>query len=130
MVCNCEALPFNTKQFDIVTAAFGVRNMTDQLKAMQEVYRVLNYGGKALILEFSQPIECIKTAYDFYSFNIIPKLGKLIANDEASYQYLVESIRMHPNQEAFSDILKQAGFSNVKYINLNLGIVALHIAYK
>lgn len=130
-ITNAEMLTFPDNSFDIVTMAFGLRNVTDKDKALAEIARVLKPGGQALILEFSkvhQPL--LAKAYDFYSFNILPKMGKLIANDEASYQYLAESIRMHPDQETLKQMMLDAGFDKAEYINMNEGIVALHRGWK
>jgi demethylmenaquinone methyltransferase/2-methoxy-6-polyprenyl-1,4-benzoquinol methylase len=128
---NAEELPFPDNHFDLVTIAFGLRNVTDKDKALASIYRVLKPGGRLLILEFSKPIyKPLSDFYDFYSFNILPKLGKIIANDSESYQYLVESIRMHPNQNTLEDMMKQVGFEGTEYFNLAAGIVALHRGYK
>jgi len=128
---NAECLPFRANYFDTITMAFGLRNVTDKQKALESMYRVCKPGGKLLILEFSTPIvPALKTIYDWYSFHILPKMGKLIANDEASYQYLAESIRMHPTQEALKTMIETAGFEDCQYVNFTGGIVALHTAYK
>lgn len=127
---NAESLPFDTGAFDRITIAFGLRNVTDKEAALASMYRVLKPGGKALILEFSQPAAGIKPAYDVYSFKILPLLGKLVAQDEDSYQYLAESIRMHPDQETLLAMMQDAGFERCRYQNLAGGIVALHIGYK
>ena len=126
-LANAESLPFGNGEFDAVTIAFGLRNVTDKDAALGEMYRVLRPGGKVLILEFSevQP-ELLKTVYDGYSFSILPVLGKLIAGDEDSYRYLAESIRQHPPQEELAEMMREAGFSNVRYRNLTGGIVAIH----
>jgi demethylmenaquinone methyltransferase/2-methoxy-6-polyprenyl-1,4-benzoquinol methylase len=114
-----------------VTIAFGLRNITDKDRALREMFRVLKPGGKAMILEFSKPpSKNFGKIYDAYSFNVIPKLGKLIADDEASYQYLVESIRMHPDQATLIDMMASAGFEDCQYRNLTWGIVALHWGFK
>lgn len=124
---DAENLPFASNDFDRVTIAFGLRNVTDKLTALKSMYRVLKPGGKLLVLEFSKPqTPLLDKIYDFYSFNIIPKIGGLVANDSASYQYLVESIRMHPDQETLKSLMQQAGFEDVQYFNLSGGIVALH----
>lgn len=124
---DAENLPFADNHFDCITIAFGLRNVTDKLKALQSMYRVLKPGGKLLVLEFSHPQTPIfNKLYDLYSFNIIPKMGELVTNDKASYQYLVESIRMHPNQEGLKKLMTEAGFEDVDYFNLSGGIVALH----
>ncbi|MBA3661288.1 MAG: bifunctional demethylmenaquinone methyltransferase/2-methoxy-6-polyprenyl-1,4-benzoquinol methylase UbiE [Gammaproteobacteria bacterium] len=122
-----EALPFLDDYFDCITIAFGLRNVVDKPAALSEFYRILKPGGQLLILEFSKPHSALlNKVYDFYSFNIIPKLGEFIVKDRASYQYLVESIRMHPDQDALKTLMQQAHFDDVKYFNLNGGIVALH----
>ncbi|OGT59366.1 MAG: bifunctional demethylmenaquinone methyltransferase/2-methoxy-6-polyprenyl-1,4-benzoquinol methylase [Gammaproteobacteria bacterium RIFCSPHIGHO2_12_FULL_42_10] len=126
-----ENLPFLKHHFDCVTIAFGLRNMTNQKAALRSMMRVLKPGGKLLILEFSHPVlSFLKKIYDAYSFNIIPKLGELVLNDRASYQYLVESIRMHPKQETLKDMMIDAGLEEVTYFNLASGIVALHCGWK
>ncbi|AKK20283.1 bifunctional demethylmenaquinone methyltransferase/2-methoxy-6-polyprenyl-1,4-benzoquinol methylase UbiE [Candidatus Liberibacter africanus] len=128
---NAESLPFKTGSFDACTLAFGIRNMPHIALVLQEVYRILKYGGRLLILEFSEvqgPI--FKKLYDMWSFNVIPQLGKLIAGDEEPYQYLVESIRRFPNQKDFSTIISAEGFSNVSFTNYTNGIVALHSGWK
>ena len=128
---NAEELPFPDNHFDLVTIAFGLRNVTDKDKALASIYRVLKPGGRLLVLEFSKPLyKPVSKFYDFYSFNILPKLGKLIANDSESYQYLAESIRMHPNQETLKDMMDNVGFEGTEFFNLTAGIVALHRGYK
>jgi demethylmenaquinone methyltransferase/2-methoxy-6-polyprenyl-1,4-benzoquinol methylase len=128
---NAEKLPFADNAFDCISIAFGLRNVTDKDQALREMARVLKPGGCLLILEFSKTkIEWLEKFYDFYSFNIMPKLGKLIADDEQSYQYLAESIRQHPNQETLKEMTLSAGFSNCEYHNLSGGIVVLHKAIK
>ncbi|MCL5272619.1 MAG: bifunctional demethylmenaquinone methyltransferase/2-methoxy-6-polyprenyl-1,4-benzoquinol methylase UbiE [Gammaproteobacteria bacterium] len=128
---DAEALPIKNNVADCVTIAFGLRNVTNKLNALQSMYRVLKPGGQVLILEFSEVQHAVlKKFYDAYSFNVIPKLGELILKDKASYQYLVESIRMHPNQEKLKALLIAAGFEDVGYTNLNNGIVALHSGRK
>ena len=124
---NAEALPFGEGEFDAVTIAFGLRNVTDKDAALREMHRVLKPGGRALILEFSevQP-ELLKKAYDTWSFGVLPVLGKLVANDEESYRYLAESIRKHPPQEELAEMMREAGFSQVNFRNLTGGIVAIH----
>lgn len=130
-VANAEDLPFETEQFDLVTMAFGLRNVTNKDRALAEIHRVLKPGGKCLVLEFSKPTHgLLEKAYDFYSFNILPKMGKLIAKDEKSYRYLAESIRMHPDQETLKSLFETAGFSLTRYQNLSGGIVALHQGLK
>ena len=128
---NAEELPFPDNHFDLVTIAFGLRNVTDKDKALASIFRVLKPGGRLLVLEFSKPLyQPVSQFYDFYSFNILPKLGKLIANDSESYQYLAESIRMHPNQDTLKDMMDNVGFEGTEYFNLSVGIVALHRGYK
>lgn len=130
-LADAQNLPFASNQFDLVTIAFGLRNVTDKTQALQSMYRVLKPGGKLIILEFSKPtLPLLNKIYDFYSFNIIPKLGAMIANDKASYQYLVESIRMHPDQDTLKAMMTAAQFADVTYENLQTGIVAMHIGYK
>jgi demethylmenaquinone methyltransferase/2-methoxy-6-polyprenyl-1,4-benzoquinol methylase len=128
---DCERLPFVDHHFDMISIAFGLRNVTNQNLALSSLYRVLKPGGKLLILEFSHPESLlINRLYDWYSFNVIPKMGGFIAKDEDSYQYLVESIRMHPNQETLKQMMLESGFQDVEYFNLSGGIVALHKGYK
>ena len=127
---NAERLPFPDNSFDLVTMAFGLRNVTDKQRALEAIYRVLRPGGRLLVLEFSRPVAALKPAYDFYSFNILPKLGRLIAKDEDSYRYLAESIRMHPDQQTLKGMLEQAGFERCDFHNLSGGIVAIHRGYK
>ena len=129
--CNAEALPFPDASFDLVTIAFGLRNVTDKDAALREMHRVLKVGGQARVLEFSEvKAEWFKPVYDFHSFNILPKLGKLFANDADSYQYLAESIRKHPPQEQLKAMMEEAGFARAGYVNLSAGIVAVHTGYK
>ena len=124
---NAEEIPFEDQTFDLVTIGFGLRNVTDKLKALKEMKRVLKPGGRLLVLEFSQPvIPGLGKLYDFYSFNIIPRMGELIAKDGDSYRYLTESIRMHPGQEELKAMMLEAGFDEVDYKNLTGGIVAIH----
>ena len=125
-VCDAEKLPFPSGYFDRVTVAFGLRNMTHKDRALAEMKRVLRPGGKLLVLEFSRVAKPLQPAYDWYSFNILPWLGKTVAKDEASYRYLAESIRMHPDQKTLAGMLEQAGLSRVQYFNLSAGLVALH----
>lgn len=128
---NAQALPFADNSFHCITIAFGLRNVTDKLKALKSMYRVCKPGGKVMVLEFSKPvIPGLKPVYDWYSFNILPKLGQWIANDAESYQYLAESIRMHPNQDDLKALIEEAGFEDCQYYNLTGGIVALHVAQK
>ena len=128
---NAQSLPFMSQSFHCITIGFGLRNVTDKQAALQSMYRVCKPGGQLLVLEFSKPvIPGLATLYDWYSFHILPRLGGCIAGDAASYQYLVESIRQHPDQETLKQMIEQAGFEDCRYINLSGGIVALHIAYK
>jgi len=127
---DAENLPFAAASFDCITIAFGLRNVTDKDAALASMLRVLKPGGKAMILEFSRPSETIKSAYDLYSFKVLPLLGNLIAKDASSYQYLAESIRMHPDQETLLGMMKNAGFERCRYHNLAAGIVALHVGYR
>jgi demethylmenaquinone methyltransferase/2-methoxy-6-polyprenyl-1,4-benzoquinol methylase len=124
--CDAEALPFPSRSFDCVSIAFGLRNVTRKENALAEMRRVLRPGGVAIILEFSQPWAPLRPAYDWYSFNILPRLGKAVAGDEASYRYLAESIRMHPDQPTLKAMMEQAGFEQVDWFNLAAGVVALH----
>jgi demethylmenaquinone methyltransferase/2-methoxy-6-polyprenyl-1,4-benzoquinol methylase len=128
---NAECLPFPDKHFDCITIAFGLRNVTHIDAALASMYRVLKPGGRLLVLEFSKPVlPGLNAVYDAYSFHLLPKLGKLIANDEESYRYLVESIRKHPDQETIKGMMERAGFERAHYFNLSGGIVALHKGYK
>lgn len=128
---NAQCLPFTNNSFDCITMGFGLRNVTDKEEALRSMYRVCKPGGKLMILEFSTPtLIGLKPVYDWYSFNILPKVGAFFAQDESSYQYLAESIRMHPNQEGLKTLIESAGFEDCLYHNLSGGIVALHIAYK
>ena len=131
VVGDAMALPFADNSFDVYTISFGIRNVTRPQEALNEAFRVLRPGGRLMVLEFSQiPVPLAQKAYDFYSFNVIPRMGKLIANDRDSYQYLIESIRKFPNQETFLSMVRQAGFENANYRNLSLGISALHSGWK
>ena len=130
LVCDAEHLPFADDGFDVVTVAFGLRNMTHKDAALREMNRVLKPGGKLLVLEFSRVAKPLEKIYDWYSFKILPKIGKLVANDDASYQYLAESIRMHPDQETLKSLMKNTGFGHVDYHNLSGGVVALHVGIK
>jgi demethylmenaquinone methyltransferase/2-methoxy-6-polyprenyl-1,4-benzoquinol methylase len=128
---DAQYLPFPDNTFDVITIAFGLRNVTDKDMALRSMYRVLKPGGKLLVLEFSKPPnQLLSKIYDGYSFNILPKLGKLFANDADSYQYLAESIRMHPDQETLMGMMDNAGFANTDYHNMTGGIVALHRGVK
>jgi len=129
-LCNAEQLPFPDHYFDCVTVAFGLRNMTHKERALSEMCRVLRAGGRLLVLEFSKVWAPLKSAYNAYSFNVLPVLGKVIAKDEAAYRYLAESIRMHPDQEQLKTMMQSAGFGSVQYHNLSAGVVALHIGVK
>ena len=130
MVCDAEKLPFADNRFDVVSVAFGLRNMTDKDAALKEMNRVLKPGGKLLVLEFSKVAQPLEKAYDWYSFKVLPRLGSLVAGDDASYRYLAESIRMHPGQEELKAMMKRDGFGHVDYHNLSGGVVALHVAIK
>lgn len=128
---NAEALPFPDNQFHAITIGFGLRNVTNKAQALLEMYRVCKPGGKLLVLEFSKPIfPGLQSIYDAYSFHVLPKLGEWIVDDAESYRYLVESIRMHPSQEALKTMIETAGFEDCIYHHLSGGIVALHVAYK
>ncbi len=127
---DAQDLPFAERTFDRIAIAFGLRNITDKDAALASMYRVLKPGGKAMILEFSEPSEAIKPAYDLYSFKVLPVLGKLIADDADSYRYLAESIRMHPDQETLKSMMQESGFERCRYHNLAAGIVALHVGYR
>jgi len=128
--CDAEKLPFPDDWFDCVTVAFGLRNMTHKDLALAEMRRVLKPGGRLLVLEFSQVWKPLAPLYDFYSFQVIPRVGKVVTNDAESYQYLAESIRMHPGQEELKGMMEQAGLDKVEYFNLALGVVALHRGFK
>ncbi len=130
LVCDAEKLPFADGSFDRVSVAFGLRNMTHKDVALAEMNRVLKPGGKLLVLEFSKVASSLEKVYDWYSFNILPKLGSMVAGDEASYRYLAESIRMHPGQEALKTLMKESGFGHVDYHNMTGGVVALHVGIK
>ena len=130
MQCNAEQLPFADNTFDCVIVAFGLRNMTHKDVALKEMQRVLKVGGRLLVLEFSKVWQPLEKLYDVYSFKLLPLMGKLIAKDAESYQYLAESIRMHPDQETLKQMMLDAGFNRVDYHNLSAGVVALHKGYK
>jgi demethylmenaquinone methyltransferase/2-methoxy-6-polyprenyl-1,4-benzoquinol methylase len=130
LVCDAESLPFPTASFDLVTVAFGLRNMTHKDLALAEMCRVLRPGGRLLVLEFSQVAQPLRKGYDWYSLNVLPLMGKLIANDADSYRYLAESIRMHPGQAELKAMMKTAGFGHVDVHNLTAGVVALHAGIK
>ncbi len=127
---NAEALPFPDNSFDCITIAFGLRNVTDKDAALRSMYRVLKPGGQLLVLEFSKPADWLAPIYDLYSFKLLPKIGKLVSNDEDSYRYLAESIRMHPDQATLKQMMADAGFERCDYHNMSAGIVALHSGYK
>jgi demethylmenaquinone methyltransferase/2-methoxy-6-polyprenyl-1,4-benzoquinol methylase len=128
--CDAEKLPFPDDYFDCVTVAFGLRNMTHKDLALAEMRRVLRPGGQLLVLEFSQVWKPLAPVYDFYSLNVIPRIGEMVTHDSASYRYLAESIRVHPDQETLKGMMEQAGLENVDYFNLTLGVVALHRGFK
>ena len=130
VVCDAEKLPFESGQFDLVSVAFGLRNMTHKDQAIAEMCRVLKPGGKLLVLEFSKVAKPLSKVYDWYSFKVLPQLGKLVAGDDASYRYLAESIRMHPGQEELKSLMQKNGFGHVDYHNMTGGIVALHVGIK
>lgn len=128
--CDAEKLPFASNRFDCVSVAFGLRNMTHKDRALAEMFRVLRPGGRLLVLEFSRVWKPLQGAYEAYSFNVLPKMGEVIAKDAASYLYLAESIRMHPDQETLKQMMLQAGLERVEYFNLAAGVAALHRGYK
>lgn len=130
LVCDAEKLPFGDNYFDVVSVAFGLRNMTHKDVALAEMNRVLKTGGKLLVLEFSKVAAPLEKIYDWYSFKVLPKLGKLVAGDDSSYRYLAESIRMHPGQAELKAMMHKGGFGHVDYHNLTGGVVALHVAIK
>jgi demethylmenaquinone methyltransferase/2-methoxy-6-polyprenyl-1,4-benzoquinol methylase len=127
---NAEKLPFANDSFHCVTIGFGLRNVTDKAAALRSMQRVLKPGGQLLVLEFSKPVAAIRPLYDAYSFHILPRLGQWVAQDEASYRYLAESIRMHPDQETLKALMQEAGLEDCRYHNLSGGIVAVHRGYK
>ena len=130
LVCDAERLPFPDAYFDVVSVAFGLRNMTHKDLALAEMRRVMKPGGKLLVLEFSKVAPPLAKAYDWYSFKVLPRLGKLVAGDDASYRYLAESIRMHPGQEDLKALMQESGFGHVDYHNLTAGVVALHVGIR
>jgi len=127
---NAECLPFPDNTFDVITIAFGLRNVTDKDKALRSMFRILKPGGRLMVLEFSKTADWLTPIYDTYSFKLLPKIGKLISGDEESYRYLVESIRMHPDQDTLKNMMIDAGFEHCDYHNMSAGIVALHSGYK
>jgi demethylmenaquinone methyltransferase/2-methoxy-6-polyprenyl-1,4-benzoquinol methylase len=128
---NAECLPFEDNSFDCVCIAFGLRNVTDKDAALRSMYRVLKPGGRVIVLEFSHPTDKItEKVYDFYSFKLLPKIGKFVAKDEESYRYLAESIRMHPKQDVLKEMMQDAGLERCEYFNMSQGIVAVHRGYK
>lgn len=130
VVCDAEQLPFEDEHFDLVSVAFGLRNMTHKDAALREMARVLKPGGRLLVLEFSQVAQPLRKAYDLYSFKVLPRLGSLVAGDADSYRYLAESIRMHPNQAELKSLMRSNGFGHVDYHNMTGGVVALHVGIK
>jgi demethylmenaquinone methyltransferase/2-methoxy-6-polyprenyl-1,4-benzoquinol methylase len=129
-LCDAEKLPFPSESFDLVSVAFGLRNMTHKDRALAEMARVTRPGGRVIVLEFSKPWKPLERAYDAYSFSVLPALGKFVAQDEAAYRYLAESIRMHPDQETLKAMMAEAGLGRVEYFNLTAGVVALHRGFK
>ncbi len=128
---DASAIPFPDSSFDLVTIAFGLRNVTDKARALREMRRVLKLGGRALVLEFSQPTGgALRALYELYSFEVLPRLGRAVANDAESYRYLAESIRRHPPQEALATMMREAGLERVSFRNLSAGIVAIHSGYR
>ncbi len=130
VVCDAEKLPFPDNYFNLVSVAFGLRNMTHKDIALAEMNRVLKPGGKLLVLEFSKVAPPLEKVYDWYSFKVLPQLGKLVAGDAESYRYLAESIRMHPSQEQLKTLMREGGFGHVDYHNMTGGMVALHVGIK
>jgi demethylmenaquinone methyltransferase/2-methoxy-6-polyprenyl-1,4-benzoquinol methylase len=130
LLCDGERLPFADATFDLVSVAFGLRNMTHKEKALAEMARVLKAGGRLLVLEFSKVAPPLAKAYDWYSFNVLPRIGRWVAGDADSYRYLAESIRVHPDQETLKAMMKTAGFGHVDVHNLSAGVVALHVGIK
>jgi len=129
-ICDAETLPFASASFDVVTVALGLRNMTHKERALAEMARVLKPGGRLLVLEFSKVAAPLEKAYDWYSFNVLPRLGRWVAGDARSYRYLAESIRMHPDQDTLKALMKDAGFGHVDVHNLSAGVVALHVGIR
>src|SRR6185369_13884785 len=129
-ICDAEKLPFATGRFDLVSVAFGLRNMTHKEVALAEMNRVLRPGGLLLVLEFSKVAAPLRKAYDWYSFNVLLRVGRFVAGDADSYRYLAESIRMHPDQETLKQMMKAAGFGHVDVHNMTGGVVALHVGIK
>ncbi|CAN5786497.1 bifunctional demethylmenaquinone methyltransferase/2-methoxy-6-polyprenyl-1,4-benzoquinol methylase UbiE [soil metagenome] len=129
-VCDAEMLPFADATFDLVTVAFGLRNMTHKERALAEMNRVLKPGARLLVLEFSKVAAPLEKAYDWYSFNVLPRIGKMVTGDADSYRYLAESIRMHPPQQVLKEMMKTAGFGHVDVHNMSAGVVALHVGIK
>ncbi len=129
-LCDAESLPFASERFDLVSVAFGRRNMTHKERALAEMNRVLRVGGRLLVLEFSKVAKPLEKAYDWYSFKVLPRIGQLVAGDADSYRYLAESIRMHPGQDELKAMMKAAGFGHVDVHNLSAGVVALHVGIK
>ncbi|MCL1961814.1 MAG: bifunctional demethylmenaquinone methyltransferase/2-methoxy-6-polyprenyl-1,4-benzoquinol methylase UbiE [Desulfovibrionaceae bacterium] len=130
VACDAEKLPFESNHFDLVSVSFGLRNMTHKDAALREMARVLKPGGRLLVLEFSQVAQPLRKLYDLYSFNVLPRLGRLVTGDADSYRYLAESIRMHPNQQALKALMKDNGFGHVDFHNSTGGVVALHVGIK
>jgi demethylmenaquinone methyltransferase/2-methoxy-6-polyprenyl-1,4-benzoquinol methylase len=130
VVCDAEKLPFPDSYFDLVSVAFGLRNMTHKDLALKEMNRVLKPKGKLLVLEFSKVAATLEKVYDWYSFKVLPQLGKWVAGDDASYRYLAESIRMHPSQQELKAMMNIGGFGHVDYHNLTGGVAALHVGIK
>ena len=130
VVCDAEQLPFPDGHFDLVSVAFGLRNMTHKDQALREMARVLKKGGRLLVLEFSQVARPLRGLYDLYSFQVLPRLGRLVTDDADSYRYLAESIRMHPGQQELKALMKDSGFGHVDYHNMTGGVVALHVGVK
>lgn len=130
LVCDAERLPFRDEAFDLVSVAFGLRNMTHKDVALREMARVLRPGGKLLVLEFSRVARPLEKAYDWYSFEVLPRMGRLVAGDADSYRYLAESIRMHPSQQELKALMQETGFGHVDYHNLTAGVAALHVGIR